>query len=204
MNTARIITTLALIAALGACKLNRTDDGDVPPEPDPSASSSDAPTEQVSILRPEVEAEQAEQGAPVLVLEPLEVAIGFPEGGSALDEAAIAALREVLASDQLEAGGPIVLGGHSDTGGSDAANRRASTARAEAVRDWLVDEGVDADRFEIIAFGEQNPVEPNALPDGSPNEEGRAANRRVEILIDVPAAEPATAAAADSSAETGD
>jgi len=204
MNTARIITTLALIAALGACKLNRTDDGDVPPEPDPSATPSDAPTEQVSILRPEVEAEQAEQGAPVLVLEPLEVAIGFPEGGSALDENAIAALREVLASDQLEAGGPIVLGGHSDTGGSDAANLRASTARAEAVRDWLVDQGVAEDRFEIIAFGEQNPVEPNALPDGSPNEEGRAANRRVEILIDVPEAETETAAAEDGSAETGD
>lgn len=204
MNTARIITTLALIAALGACKLNRTDDGDVPPDPDPSATPSDAPTEQVSILRPEVEAEQAQLGTPVLVLEPLEVAIGFPEGGSALDEAAIAALREVLASDQLEAGGQIVLGGHSDTGGSDAANLRASTARAEAVRDWLVDEGVAEERFEIVAFGEQNPVEPNALPDGSPNEEGRAANRRVEILIDVPEAEAETAAAADGSAETGD
>ena len=35
---------------------------------------------------------------------------------------------------------------------------------------------------EVIAFGAQNPNEPNALPDGSPNALGRAANRRVEVL----------------------
>ena len=80
---------------------------------------------------------------------------------------------------------------------------RASMARAEAVRDWLVENGADAERITTIAFGEQNPIEPNALPDGSPNEEGRAANRRVELTIDVPdAGEGDTAAAgADAPAE---
>ena len=46
---------------------------------------------------------------------------------------------------------------------------------------------VEEERIEIVAFGEQNPVEPNALPDGSPNEEGRAANRRVEVTIETEA-----------------
>ena len=54
---------------------------------------------------------------------------------------------------------------------------------AEAVRDWLVENGVEASRISVIAFGEQNPAAPNALPDGSPNEEGRLANRRVEIEV---------------------
>ena len=66
-------------------------------------------------------------------------------------------------------GGEIILRGHSDSGGSDDGNLRASQARAEAVRDWLVDNGIDSERITVIAFGEQNPAAPNALPDGSPN-----------------------------------
>jgi OOP family OmpA-OmpF porin len=49
---------------------------------------------------------------------------------------------------------------------------------------------VAEDRIEIVAFGEQNPVAPNALPDGTPNDEGRAKNRRVEIRVAPP--NPAT------------
>lgn len=55
------------------------------------------------------------------------------------------------------------------------------------MRDFLVENGVEEERIEIVAFGEQNPVEPNALSDGSPNEEGRAANRRVEVTIETEA-----------------
>ena len=201
MSTLRIITTLTLLAALSACEVKRSDEGDAPPDPAPTASPSATPTEPVSILRPDVEAEQALAGTPLVVLDPLEVTVGFPDGGAQLDGDAVATLRDVLASVQLEEGGPIVLGGHSDTGGSDAANLRASRTRAEAVRDWLVDNGVAEDRIEVIAFGEQNPVEPNALPDGSPNEEGRAANRRVEILVDV--AEPEVPTPATGSVEAG-
>ena len=51
------------------------------------------------------------------------------------------------------------------------------------MRDWLVDSGVDEARISLIAFGEQNPVAPNARPDGSPDPVGRAANRRVEIEV---------------------
>ena len=88
-----------------------------------------------------------------------------------------------MASPQVEQGGPIILRGHSDSGGNDEGNMRASRARAEAVRDWLVDSGVDEARISLIAFGEQNPVAPNARPDGSPDPVGRAANRRVEIEV---------------------
>jgi len=43
--------------------------------------------------------------------------------------------------------------------------------------------GVAQDRISVIAFGEQNPVEPNAKPDGTPNERGREANRRVDVTV---------------------
>lgn len=175
---------LLLAGTLAACG-GREDE----PEPVVTPSSDGEP---VSILRPDVEIER-----PVDPLEPLAKTITFAEGGSALDDEAVAALEQVLESEQFEEGGEITLRAHSDAGGSDEANMRASMARAEAVRDWLVENGTDAERIAIIAFGEQNPVEPNALPDGSPNEEGRAANRRVELAIDV------SEDAADDTAETG-
>lgn len=184
MNTARIITSLALLTALAACGSNRDDDGTEPPDPEATPTPTAGASEPVSILRPDVE---AEQDIPVVLLEPLDVTIGFPEGGSELDEAALAALAQVVASPQIERGGPITLRGHSDAGGNDSVNMRVSEQRAEAVRDWLIENGVDEERMTIIAFGEQNPVEPNAKRDGSPNEEGRAANRRVEIYVMVPA-----------------
>ena len=144
---------------------------------DPPAAN---PTVSQSIIRPEVAPIRAEPEAP---LQPLRVSIGFPDGRD-LDQAAQAALEKVLASAQMQEGGQIVLRGHSDSAGSDTANLRASQRRAEAVRDWLVEKGVAEERITIIALGEQNPVQPNALPDGTPNETGRAANRRVEVTIE--------------------
>lgn len=189
MQIPRSLIALALIAALGACDRNSDADGGDTPDPDASATSTTAPgaDEPVSILRPEIE--QPEQA--IITLEPLNVTIGFPEGGSALDAAALLAVQEVLASEQIARGGPIVLRGHSDASGSDTVNERASQARAERVSEWLIENDIAEDRIEIIAFGEQNPVEPNALPDGTPNEAGRALNRRVEVLI-VPADEDGT------------
>ena len=135
--------------------------------------------EQRSIFRPEFQVE------PIQGLdepESLEMVIQFPEGLE-LTEEARAELATVLSSQQVEGGGNIILRGHSDSGGSDEVNMRISRERAETVAQWLIDNGVAADRIEVIAFGEQNPVAPNALPDGSPNEEGRATNRRVEIEV---------------------
>lgn len=132
-----------------------------------------------SIFRPEFQVEPIEA---LQSTASLETRILFPEG-SALTEQALAELATVIASPQARAGGQITLGGHSDSGGSDEVNIRASLERAEAVRDWMVANGVAEERITLVAFGEQNPAAPNALPDGSPNEEGRAANRRVEIVV---------------------
>lgn len=186
----RTLTALVIPLALAAC--DTRGDAEPAPEATPEISADPMNEATVSILRPDI----VQPELPVPALVPLKVTIGFPEGGSALDDAAQEALRGVLASDQLSMGGPIALDGHSDSGGNDSANQSVSRARAEAVRDWLVDNGVSADRITITAFGEQNPAGPNALPDGSPNEEGRAANRRVELRIMLPG-EPASAQPGD-------
>lgn len=174
------------------------DPADAEPSPSPDATPAETepePTEQVSILRPGFDPE-GQAAAPKL--EPLEVRILFPADADELTAAARKSLRGVLASRQFKTDGDIVLRAHSDAGGSDATNMRVSEERGEMVRDWLLDKGVEEERITLIAFGEQNPVEPNALPDGSPNEAGREANRRVEITISPPEtpenAEPPTSA----------
>lgn len=165
---ALVLATTVASLGLAACEDNRG----APPKDETAG-------EKRSIFRPEFQVE------PIEALDPqgsLETRVQFPEGAD-LTEAARAELATVLASPQIAEGGAIVLRGHSDSGGSDDANMRISQKRAEAVRDWLVENGVAADRITVIAFGEQNPERPNALPDGSPDEAGRAANRRVEIEI---------------------
>ncbi|RJX69166.1 OmpA family protein [Tsuneonella suprasediminis] len=162
---------------------------DVAPTPSDAASEGG---EKISIFRPDVEI--AREPKPMA---PLSMRIGFDDGGSELSDAARKVLQEVLNSPQMKAGGAIVLGGHTDSAGNDAANLRASRKRAETVRDWLIEHGVAEKRITVIAFGEQNPVAPNAKDDGTPDEDARARNRRVDITIAVP---PGTPEAAKSGA----
>ena len=179
---------LAIACLLSAGCETDTDDtlADVEPSDTiatPGDEANTAPVETTSILRTDID-QPEEVDELIVTLEPLDATIGFPEGGATLDEGALAKLEQVVTSQQVREGGTIVLRGHSDAGGSDDANRRASLARAERVRDWMLERGVAKDRVEVIAFGEQNPVAPNALPDGSPNEQGRERNRRVDIRVD--------------------
>ena len=119
------------------------------------------------------------------MLPPLETTLSFADGTSDLTQAVRAELMTVAGSPQVEAGGIVILGGHTDTGGDGDAALRISGERAEAVRDFLVEAGVAQTRIRIVAFGEHNPVAPNALPDGTPDDQGRARNRRVELRVDM-------------------
>lgn len=173
-GVARTLGISAALLALAACDRGSGNDE--------GASETDEPK---SIFRPEFQVE------PIEALQEngkLETRVPFVDGVE-LTEEARAELATVIASPQVTKGGRITLRGHSDSGGSDEANLRASQERAEAVRDWMIENGVAEERITVIAFGEQNPAQPNALPDGTPNEEGRAANRRVEIEVAAPAGE---------------
>ncbi len=70
----------------------------------------------------------------------------------------------------------VSVEGHTDSIGSDAYNQKLSERRAAAVRDYLVSQGIDAARITARGFGKARPVASNQTA------EGRAENRRVEIL----------------------
>jgi OOP family OmpA-OmpF porin len=69
----------------------------------------------------------------------------------------------------------IEVQGHTDSKGSDQYNLDLSQKRANAVRDYLISKGVDADRLTAKGLGESTPIATNDTP------EGRAENRRVEF-----------------------
>lgn len=190
-NPINLLALGSAVLALAACDVRRGGEGeDVPvaeeptPDPSPTLTPEAEDTQGVSILRDDLEGVEPIE-APT---RPVELTIPFPDS-SDLSERAERLLVSAVESDALDEDWPVILRGHTDSSGNDEANLRASRARAETVAAWLVERGVADDRIEIIAFGEQNPAQPNANPDGSPNEAGRRANRRVEISIAPPPVE---------------
>ncbi len=71
----------------------------------------------------------------------------------------------------------LLISGHTDNVGNDAVNMELSRKRSEAVKTFLIGQGVRADRLKTEWFGETKPVADNATP------EGRDRNRRVEMKV---------------------
>jgi outer membrane protein OmpA-like peptidoglycan-associated protein len=71
----------------------------------------------------------------------------------------------------------IAIEGHTDSQGSDSYNLDLSTRRAQAVKNWLAEHGIDAARLRTSGKGESEPAADNATP------QGRALNRRVVVRV---------------------
>lgn len=71
----------------------------------------------------------------------------------------------------------IVVAGYTDSTGSNAYNQRLSEDRANSVADFFVNKRVTRARFDVVGFGEKNPIADNK------SKQGRSLNRRVEITL---------------------
>ncbi|MCK5652015.1 MAG: OmpA family protein, partial [Gemmatimonadetes bacterium] len=93
------------------------------------------------------------------------------EGEARLDEIG-ATLITIIDAD-------IEVHGHTDATGPEDYNMGLSQRRAEAVRDYLLENfsGLNADQFTVRQFGEDQPIATND------DRAGRAQNRRVEIKV---------------------
>ena len=74
----------------------------------------------------------------------------------------------------------VIVEGHCDERGSDEYNRTLGERRALAVKDYLVNLGVGAERIETVSYGEEKPAVPDATTD---SQHGK--NRRAEFVIGI-------------------
>jgi OmpA-OmpF porin, OOP family len=87
------------------------------------------------------------------------------------------AVAAVLSNERADV--KVEIAGHTDAVGAEEYNQRLSEQRAESVKAYLVEHGVDASRISVTGYGEAQPRASNDTV------EGRRLNRRVEVKIPV-------------------
>ena len=103
--------------------------------------------------------------------------IEFESGKAALTPAGVAVLDGMTAALKKLNGVRVEVIGHTDNAGSRAGNLSLSQARAEAVRAYVVGQGIAQGSISVSGEGPDRPVADNRTP------EGKARNRRIEFKV---------------------
>jgi outer membrane protein OmpA-like peptidoglycan-associated protein len=103
--------------------------------------------------------------------------VNFPSGKADLSVNAKERLSRFSGLVAAHPGLKFQVEGHTDNIGETTLNQKLSQTRAEAVRDYLVQQGVSAESITAEGLGDADPVASNNTS------EGRAQNRRVEIIV---------------------
>lgn len=128
------------------------------------------PAEQPFLLN--VEIKKINEGASVVLRN-----IFFETNSFVLKDESKVELNQLVQLLQQNPTLKILIGGHTDSEGSDPANLTLSDNRAKAVYEFLVSAGIAAARLSYKGFGETRPIA------GNQTEEGRAQNRRTEFTV---------------------
>lgn len=115
----------------------------------------------------------------LVVTETFHGIVQFPYDSSKPLPASLPVLQEALKLLTDHADLSVTLEGHASSEGTDAYNQALSERRAQAVKDFLVANGIRDGRLTVKGFGESTPLADNAT------EAGRAANRRVEYSVSI-------------------
>jgi OOP family OmpA-OmpF porin len=102
--------------------------------------------------------------------------INFDTGKSDLKADGLATVKEIATMLRSSPAIKLSVEGHTDNVGNAAANQTLSQARATSVMNAIVAAGIDAGRLSAAGYGQERPVADNRT------EEGRAKNRRVELV----------------------
>lgn len=101
----------------------------------------------------------------------------FETGGAALQPSSQEQLKNIAEIMKAHPEVNIKLGGYTDNTGAAELNRNLSQNRADAVKAQLISLGIAPERLEAEGYGAEHPVASNDT------EEGRAQNRRIDILV---------------------
>jgi OOP family OmpA-OmpF porin len=102
--------------------------------------------------------------------------INFDTGKADLKEDGLRAVQEIVKALANNPSLAISIEGHTDNVGDAATNKVLSENRAKSVMNAVVAGGIDASRLSAVGFGQEAPIADNRT------EEGRAKNRRVELV----------------------
>lgn len=105
--------------------------------------------------------------------------VQFDSNSDRLTPAAQTTLQQVAESLKQQPNLHVEISGHTDSLGPQSANLGLSQRRAEAVKAFLLKEGLESSRLNAEGYGEFVPV------DGNETESGRAHNRRVEFKLQI-------------------
>lgn len=100
----------------------------------------------------------------------------FDVNKTTVKPASMGTIRQIVSLLQSNPSLKLEIDGHTDADGDAAANLTLSQGRADAVKQVLVEQGIDASRLTTKGFGATKPIAPNTTP------EGKANNRRVEFV----------------------
>jgi outer membrane protein OmpA-like peptidoglycan-associated protein len=101
--------------------------------------------------------------------------IQFASGKSVILTSSYSVLNQVVTLMKNNPEYKLTIKGHTDSSGDPAMNLKLSQERADAVKNYLVAKGIDANRLTAIGYGDKSPVADNST------QAGRAQNRRVEL-----------------------
>jgi outer membrane protein OmpA-like peptidoglycan-associated protein len=102
--------------------------------------------------------------------------IVFKSGKSTIEPESEPTLMDAFNALKENPSVAVEIRGYTDNVGKVAANKKLSLRRAEAVRSWLVKQGIDSMRIGVKGYGPENPIADNSTP------EGRQKNRRIEFF----------------------
>lgn len=132
---------------------------------------------------PDVAGTVANQGCPELSDEAIKKlndfakTILFDSGKSSFQKQTYPVLEAITAILKEYPNCKFSIEGHTDSDGSDASNQTLSENRAAAVKNYLIEKGIDSSRLSSVGFGEKNPIDSNKT------KAGKANNRRTEVKL---------------------
>nr|WP_294898477.1 OmpA family protein [uncultured Pedobacter sp.] len=125
---------------------------------------------------PEVKGDASNNGCPIEKMKVYDYKnIQFEFNSSVLKTSSYAVLEKIAQQIKNSGNGKFLVNGHSSAEGTAQRNMALSVDRANAVKNYLVNNGIASNRLITKGFGESQPVADNST------EAGRALNRRVEI-----------------------
>ncbi len=103
--------------------------------------------------------------------------LNFDSGTTHLTPESNQTVTDLLAILKCYPSSTYLLEGHTDSTGDPVANKKLSLDRANAIKDLLVQAGVDPSRISTDGWGQEKPLASNDT------EDGKAKNRRTEIVV---------------------